>query len=131
MKLKGLVKKLFGVSPISLVEESPGKSRMDPRPIKEVMNGMRGRYQEMVKPHIDSGNYYVASMELRDIYSYWQTRAEELFIDIHSGLGYFAAMQVLINQLETATERPDIAIQAFEAYQAQTKLPSEKDLAEI
>jgi hypothetical protein len=125
---EGLLCKLKDFILLPPEEEMEEQSGKDVRPIKEVMAGMRGRYEEMVKPHIESGNYFAASCELRDIYTYCGFRSQELFFEVHSGLKYFAAMKILMEDLETATVRPHNAIEAFEAYQAQTRLPSKRDL---
>ena len=130
MSLRGLVAKLNDFLVPHRREEQQKISRQYPQPIKEVLAGMRGRYEERVKPFIESENYRAASDELGDIYSYWQIRAEELFEEVHSSLKYLTTMKTLIEVLKTATERPTDAIRAFEAYQAQTKLPSKKDLGE-
>ena len=130
MSLRGLVAKLNDFLVPHRREEQQKISRQYTQPIKEVLAGMRGRYEERVKPFIESENYRAASDELGDIYSYWQIRAEELFEEVHSSLKYLTTMKTLIEVLKTATERPTDAIRAFEAYQAQTKLPSKKDLGE-
>ncbi len=130
MGFKGLAGKLKDFFFPSIEEETEEMSRKDTRPIKDVIDGMIGRYEERVKPLIDSGKYFAASYELRDIHAYWQFRAQELFSKVHSGLSYFSSMGQLVDALEKATEIPKDALEHFEAYQAQTKLPSQEDLAE-
>ena len=104
-------------------DEKKEESLIDTSPIEEVIEGMRGRYTERVKPLIEEGKYIAAAYELKDIYAYWQFRAKELFSEVHSSLNYLGSMRTLIEKLETATEKPINAIETFEAYQAQTKLP--------
>ena len=130
MKLKGLAKKLgnFFFPPIELETDEGWKK--DVGPIKEVIAGTRGRYEERVKPLINSGKYFAASYELRDIHAYWQFNKLELFPKVHCGLSYFVSMGDLVDALEKATEIPKDALERFEAYQAQTKLPIKKDLEE-
>lgn len=94
--------------------------------IGEIVAEMSGRYYEMVKPSIESGNYESAYWELRDILYVLNKRREEVYSEIHCGLGYLVAMEKLLSRLKNPSNGLDFKVRIFEVRQAQTKLPLKK-----
>jgi len=88
---------------------------------------MIGRYDHMVRPLVEQGNYQSAYRELLDILTIIEGRKDELVEKVHSGLGWVAAMVVLRDKMQSGGAPDASDITYYRAMAAQTRLPLGED----
>ena len=93
--------------------------------IQQEVETLSKHYREVIRPMIDKGQYMMACFELGNVVFAMQSRQQELIREVHCGLSYISAAEVLEEHLHTATSFSDVrsAVEMFEAYAAQTRLP--------
>ncbi len=93
--------------------------------IQQEVGKLSDHYRKVVRPMIDEGQYMMAYLEFGNVVFAMESRRQELIFEVHCGLSYIAAARVLEERLETATSFSDVrsAVETFEAYAAQIRLP--------
>lgn len=121
----GLISRLFGkklkVNSWSSKDNPPENLTSDQ--VGEIVDGLRGKYEERIKPYIVRGDFRRAHLEMDELVVYLEVRAREVGLNIHSGFGYINGAKLLRDALENATNVPQEQLEYFEAMQAQTRLP--------
>ncbi|MBI3623168.1 hypothetical protein HY212_03780 [Candidatus Pacearchaeota archaeon] len=121
----GILSRIFERKPKTFTWDSRDhpQEKLTPDKVRKIVTGLRGRYEESVKPYILSGNFQRAHLEMGDIAVCLEVMSRDVLLNIHCGLTYIQGARKLTDALATASSVPQEELEFFEAYQAQTKLP--------
>ena len=89
---------------------------------RELVDDLRRRYAETIKPRIQAGNYFRAYVELDKIIPLLRISKDDIIADLHCGLACISAAEKLYRELGEGEPSKE-TIEEFEAFSAQTQLP--------
>ena len=104
--------------------------KIDEINIHDKIAGCREQYNNVIKPLIQEQECQIAAFELENIIYLMNMNAIKIIGQIHCGMSYMASMKLLHDKLKEENPNKNIFlyVEIFEAYQAQTKLPTKKSL---